>query len=80
MEGKVFEDYSKIKSLKVKLVDLNDLLMKKTNNPLMEQEIPNYLRDLIRNNVDVIVEGEEDVKYKLLLENDEFVMIPFSSS
>lgn len=80
MEGKVFDDYSKIKSLVVKLVDLNDLLMKKTNNPLMEQEIPNYLRDLIRNNVDVIVEGEEDVKYKLLLENDEFVMIAFSSS
>lgn len=76
----MFDDYSKIKSLVVKLVDLNDLLMKKTNNPLMEQEIPNYLRDLIRNNVDVIVEGEEDVKYKLLLENDEFVMIAFSSS
>jgi len=73
----MFDDYKKIKSLTVKLDVLTDLLMKKTNNPIMEHEIPLYLKELIRNNVDVIVESVGDEKFKLLLEDDEFRMIPF---
>ena len=73
----MFNDYSKIKSITVKLVNLNDLLAKRTGNILWEEMLPSFLRDLIKNNVDVIIEGEEGTKYKLQVKNNEFIMIPF---
>lgn len=70
-------EYSNVKSVTVNLVDFNDLLAKRTGNLFWEESFPSFLRELIENNVDVIIEDEEGTKHKLQIKNDEFEMIPF---
>ena len=52
--------FNGVKSITIEYDTLMYILTKTTNNPIMEEEIPIFLKDAIKNNVEVLIKGNSE--------------------
>jgi hypothetical protein len=64
-------DFADIKSITISHLNFQDLVARRTNNPLAEAEIPTMLREAIEHGVEVIItDSTGDASCKLVLNGE----------
>ena len=53
---------------------LQDIMMRTTNNPIAEDEIPKLLADIITSGGTIVVQGEAGQRQRIALEDGHFIL------